>query len=99
MAYIGAGTKNIGAKSLSHPKDDPRNLTRSTGSNGLSTPLPQANDPQKTLSRNIAEHLLHLMKEVTNDEVNPKTVNAACQCAAELYKVMKLNLEMKRHKI
>lgn len=28
--------------------------------------------------------------------MNPKTVHAACACAAEIHKILKLNLEMKR---
>lgn len=68
--------------------------THSTDSSGSLATSGAENAAQKTLSRNIAEHLLHLMKEVTKKEVSPKTVNAACQCAAELYKVMKLNIEL-----
>lgn len=48
------------------------------------------------LSRDLSMHLLDLAKKVTKDEVTPQTVSAACQCAAELYKIMKLNWEMKR---
>jgi hypothetical protein len=40
--------------------------------------------------------LLKCMKEVTAKRVNPKTVSAACQCASELHKLMKLNLEISR---
>lgn len=47
------------------------------------------------LSKNLAEHLLNLAKKVTEQEITPKTVSAACQCAGELYKIMKLNWEMK----
>ena len=48
------------------------------------------------LSKELSLHLLKLAKQVTESEVTPQTVNAACQCAAELYKIMKLNWEMKR---
>jgi hypothetical protein len=38
--------------------------------------------------------LLSLMKLVVKEEVNPKTVAAACQCASEIHKILRLNFEM-----
>jgi hypothetical protein len=54
------------------------------------------NSISKTLSRNIAEHLLDLMRAVTKEEINPKTVSAACNCANQLYKIMTLNLKIRK---
>ncbi len=50
----------------------------------------------KNLSTSIAEHLLSLMKDVTKEEVSPRTVEAACKCAQQMYNIMKLNVEMKK---
>jgi hypothetical protein len=50
----------------------------------------------KNLSMNVAEHLLHLMRTVTKDEVSPSTVQSACHCAQQMYNLMKLNLEVKK---
>lgn len=68
----------------------------------LSTPLnttsEKSNEERVTLgplSKDLSIHLLNLAKKVTENEITPKTVSAACQCAAELYKIMKLNWEMK----
>lgn len=70
--------------------------TPSTGSSGSSPTLGLGEEKQRNLSMSIAEHLLDLMKGVTKEKVNPRTVNAACQCASELHKLMKLNLEIRR---
>jgi hypothetical protein len=40
--------------------------------------------------------LYELMTKVVQDDVNPKTVHAACACAAEIHKILRLNLEMKK---
>lgn len=53
-------------------------------------------DQSKSLSTNVAEHLLHLMLESTKTEVSPKTVHAACACATQIIQLMKVNIEMKR---
>lgn len=96
MAYIGAGMRSIENKSLPQASGAPKTETRSTGSIDSSPKSGLGDDRQKNLSMSIAEHLLDLMKSVTKDSVSPKTVNAACQCASELHKLMKLNLEMRR---
>ena len=66
----------------------------------VSTNSPQnlsvAKSPDKNLSTNIAEHLLLLMKDVTKQEVSPSTVKAACECAQQMYNLMRLNIEMKK---
>lgn len=48
----------------------------------------------KNLSRDVAEHLVVCTKEVTKTEKSAKSVAAACQCASELHKIMKLNVDM-----
>lgn len=60
----------------------------------------ERSDPQKqpqtsvSLSKDLALSLLGLMKEVTKDKVEPSTVLAACKCASEIHKILKLNHEM-----
>lgn len=48
----------------------------------------------KNLSQDVALQLLELMEQITSSEVNVKTVSAACQCASEITKILKLNLEV-----
>jgi hypothetical protein len=48
------------------------------------------------LPQSVSMQLLNLMKTVVKEEVNPSTVKAACQCASEIHKMLKLNLELKR---
>lgn len=51
---------------------------------------------QQNLSSTVAGRLLDLMNNVTKDDVNPETVNAACNCAKEIHKIIRLNLELER---
>jgi len=69
--------------------------TRLVGYSDSPKMLDEGRKQSKSLSRNIAGHLLHLMKEVTKEKVNPSTVNAACNCASQLYKIMSLQLKIK----
>jgi len=48
----------------------------------------------ENLPKNVCLQLYGLMKKVVDDDVNPKTVNAACSCASEIHKILKLNHEM-----
>lgn len=83
-------------KNLPQASGAPKSGTPFTGSSGSSQTLGLGEEKQRNLSMSIAEHLLDLMKSVTKEKVNPRTVNAACQCASELHKLMKLNLEIRR---
>jgi hypothetical protein len=95
MAYIKDGTKNMEEKNLSESGLPELKTTPCTGSNlNSATPRPES-ATLGPLSRDLSIHLLGLAKKVTETEITPATVNAACQCAAELYKIMKLNWEMK----
>jgi hypothetical protein len=51
---------------------------------------------KKTLSVTVAEQLLGLMTQVTKDEVSPRTVNAACNCATAIHKFISLNLKLSK---
>lgn len=61
----------------------------------VSSPQPSAPGASEILSRDLANQLLGLMKQVTAKEVSPGTVNAACACASEIHKILKLNFQMK----
>ena len=59
----------------------------------------QAQGPMQTsqsLSKNLASELMQLIKDVNKDEVTPASVNAACNVASEINKLLKLNFEMKK---
>lgn len=48
------------------------------------------------LSRNLAKSLMKLIDDVNKTEVTPETVNASCNAAAQIYKILRLNFEMKK---
>lgn len=50
----------------------------------------------ENLPKNVSMRLYELMKKVVEKDVTPATVNAACNCAAEIQKMLKLNLEIRR---
>lgn len=50
------------------------------------------------LPLNVSMQLYKLMQEVVKNKVSPKTVQAACACASEIHKIIKLNFEMTKAK-
>ena len=48
------------------------------------------------LPRNVSLQLYKLMKQVVENDVNPETVKAACNCATEIHRMIKLNLELQK---
>lgn len=50
----------------------------------------------RSLSKDLAGSLMGLIKDVNKDGVTPETVNASCNCAAQIYKILRLNFEMKK---
>lgn len=50
----------------------------------------------ENLPKNVSMQLFDLMKRVVKDDVNPSTVRAACACATEIHRMLKLNLEIKK---
>lgn len=50
----------------------------------------------ENLPKNVSMQLFGLMKQVVAKEVTPATVNAACSCATEIHRMLKLNLELKK---
>lgn len=69
-------------------------VTRSLESGQLSTAETQS--PSIQLSKDLAGSLMKLIKDVNKDEVTPESVNASCNCAAQIYKILRLNFEMKK---
>ncbi len=57
---------------------------------------PKVTSSQPNLSTTVAEHLLSLMFKVTNDDVTPQSVDAACKCAKEIHKIIQMNLNFSR---
>jgi len=43
------------------------------------------------LSSSVGKHLLSMMQKVTETDVTPQTVLAACQCAKEIRELIRLN--------
>lgn len=48
------------------------------------------------LSKNLANSLMGLISEVNKDGVTPETVNASCNAASQIYKILRLNYEMRK---
>jgi len=68
-------------------------VSEKTRSMDLNENSPLLEKERKTLtpiSINLAEHLFELSKSVVKDNINPKTVHAACACASEIHKLLSL---------
>jgi hypothetical protein len=63
---------------------------------GINEAISRGTTGSESLSKDLALQLLGLMKKVTAKKVTSQTVNAACNCASEIHKILKLNFEMKR---
>lgn len=48
------------------------------------------------LSKNLAKSLMGLIEKVNENGVTPETVNASCNAAAQIYKILRLNYDMKK---
>lgn len=48
------------------------------------------------LSKNLALSLMDLIDKVNLDGVTPESVNASCNAAAQIYKILHLNYQMKK---
>jgi len=53
-------------------------------------------ETSENLSKNLSLKLISLIEEVNKEGVTPETVNASCNAAAQIHKILKLNLEMKK---
>ena len=61
-----------------------------------STMRSEVGTPAVQLSKDLANSLMGLIKDVNKDGVTPETVNASCNAAAQIYKILRLNYDMKR---
>ena len=50
----------------------------------------------ENLPKSVSLKLYELMNSVVEQEVNPRTVSAACACATEIHRMLKLNLEIRK---
>lgn len=48
------------------------------------------------LSIKLITQLMSLMEKVNKDMVTPESVKSSCQCAEQIYKIMRLNFDMKK---
>ena len=67
---------------------------RSSESNAISEVETQSES--QGLSKNLAKSLMSLIDKVNADGVTPETVNASCNAAAQIYKILRLNYDMKK---
>lgn len=57
--------------------------------------MQEKQETYENLPVSVSLQLLELMKKVVSKEVNPQTVNAACNCASEIHKILKLSANIK----
>lgn len=64
-----------------------------------STPV-AISEPKENIfdTRTVVTTLEGLMNRVTNDDVTPDTVNAACNCADKIVDILRLHLDVERLK-
>jgi hypothetical protein len=56
----------------------------------------QGQETSQSLPQSVSVQLVALMRQVTEKEVTPTTVRAACECARVVNELLKTNLEMIR---
>jgi hypothetical protein len=98
MDYIGGfmqhTEKGLKEKNLSLEKPAGEK-TRSLES-GEKLKVQKIQEPSIQLSKDLAGSLMKLINDVNKDGVSPETVNASCNAAAQIYKILRLNFEMKK---
>ena len=50
----------------------------------------------ESLSISLVTQLMSLIEKVNEEEVTPATVNASCNAAAQIYKILHLNFQLKK---
>lgn len=53
-----------------------------------------ASAASENLLKSSAEHLYYLSKKVVENDISPQTVDSACKCYSELYKLLRLNWDI-----
>jgi len=76
----------------------PENTDARAQSLGLEKKSQKPNEPvtSENLPKNVSMQLFKLMNQVVDSDVNPTTVKAACACAQEIHRMLKLNLDIRR---
>ena len=57
---------------------------------------PETPSESQSLSKNLATSLMGLIDKVNAEGVTPESVNASCNAASQIYKILRLNFEMKK---
>lgn len=86
-----SGTKKKGLDMLKNGAEEVKSLALDQKSR-----QPEIAETSDNLLKNVSMQLYDLMKKIVSDEVTPKTVSAACSCASEIHKMLKLNRELTR---
>lgn len=63
---------------------------------GQRSEVPAIQPPSIQLSKDLAGSLMDLIRDVNKSGITPETVNASCNAAAQIYKILRLNFEMKK---
>lgn len=73
--------------------------TKLTPPSPFTSPSEKLKEPvtSENLLQSACLRLYDLMNQITEREINPQNVSTACECAGEIYKLLKLNLEIKKH--
>ena len=97
MDFTGGFMQNT-EKSLKSKKEpsvqNPDDHTRSLGY-GMESEVGKKID-SSSLSKNLSLSLMNLIEKVNEGGVTPETVNASCNAASQIYKILRLNYEMKK---
>jgi len=60
---------------------------------------PENQETSVSLSKSLAQKLMDLISAVNKDAVTPETVNASCNAASQIHKILKLNYEIKKSEL
>lgn len=98
MASIGDSMQNtekiLGAKKA---QQEPVSAERTHAlASAERSPILEKPSTSENLSKNLAVELMDLIKKVNKDGVTPETVNASCNAAAQIHKILRLNFDMKK---
>lgn len=70
-------------------------LIRSLDS-GTNSEAQETQSKSVQLSKDLAMQLMNLIDGVNKEGITPETVNASCNAASQIYKILRLNFDMKR---
>lgn len=73
-----------------------KGIATHSSESGAQSARPATQSPSIQLSKDLAGLLMGLIKDVNKEGVTPETVNASCNAAAQIYKILRLNFEMKK---